>query len=60
MHELQHKLQTEQPSMSAGDVADAAESERLNVTLPGGVMARRQRRHRHSWMVARFAACVAA
>jgi hypothetical protein len=40
LHELQHKLQTEQPSMSAGDVADAAESERLNVTLPGGVMAR--------------------
>ncbi|HJN37044.1 MAG: CopG family transcriptional regulator [Prochlorococcus sp.] len=40
MLELQDRLQPEQPQPSAGDVADEAASERLNVTLPGGVMNR--------------------
>ena len=40
LHELQERLETEQPSPTAAQVAEAAESERLNVTLPGGVMAR--------------------
>ena len=40
LHELQERLETEKPSPTAAQVAEAAESERLNVTLPGGVMAR--------------------
>lgn len=40
LQELQLSLQADAPSPSAAEVADAAESERLNVTLPGGVMAR--------------------
>ncbi|MAS27413.1 MAG: CopG family transcriptional regulator [Synechococcus sp. TMED187] len=38
LKELQERLEAETPSPSAADVAEAAESERLNVTLPGGVM----------------------
>lgn len=40
LQELQDRLEPDQPSPSAADVAEAAESERLNVTLPGGVMGR--------------------
>lgn len=40
LQELQQSFQSDTPSPSAADVADAAASERLNVTLPGGVMAR--------------------
>ena len=40
LQELQERLETDQPAPSAAEVAEAAESERLNVTLPGGVMGR--------------------
>ena len=40
LHELQEQLQSEQQDITAGQVAEAAESERVNVTLPAGVMHR--------------------
>ena len=40
LEELQQQLQTEVVEVTAAEVAEAAESERLNVTLPGGVMSR--------------------
>jgi len=40
LQERQERLETEQRAPSAAEVAEAAESERLNVTLPGGVMGR--------------------
>ncbi|WP_186585628.1 CopG family transcriptional regulator [Synechococcus sp. MEDNS5] len=40
LHELQEQLRSEHPEISAGQVAEAAESERVNVTLPAGVMNR--------------------
>lgn len=40
MIELQDRLQPDRPQPSTGNVAEAATSERLNVTLPGGVMNR--------------------
>ena len=40
LQELQDRLEPDQSAPSAADVAEAAESERLNVTLPGGVMGR--------------------
>ena len=38
--ELQEQLQSEPTDVTAAQVADAAQSERLNVTLAGGVMSR--------------------
>lgn len=40
LQELQERLDADQPAPSAAEVAEAAESDRLNVTLPGGVMGR--------------------
>ena len=40
LQELKESLESDRPEPSAADVAEAAESERLNVTLPGGVMGR--------------------
>ena len=40
LEELQEQLQNEPTNLTAAQVADAAESERLNVTLAGGVMNR--------------------
>jgi len=40
LEELQQQLQTEVVEVTAAEVAEAADSERLNVTLPGGVMSR--------------------
>ncbi len=40
LEELQQQLQTEAVEVTAAEVAEAADSERLNVTLPGGVMRR--------------------
>lgn len=40
LDELQAQLQGEPAAVTAADVAEAADSERLNVTLPGGVMNR--------------------
>ena len=40
VEELQQQLQTEAVEVTAAEVAEAADSERLNVTLPGGVMRR--------------------
>ena len=40
LEELQQQLQTEVVEVTAAEVAKAADSERLNVTLPGGVMSR--------------------
>ena len=40
LEELQEQLQSESTNVTAAQVADAAESERLNVTLAGGVMSR--------------------
>ena len=40
LEELQQQLQTEAVEVTAAEVAEAADSERLNVTLPGGVMSR--------------------
>lgn len=40
LQELQERLDMDQPAPSAAAVAEAAESERLNVTLAGGVMGR--------------------
>lgn len=38
VHELQQRLSGTATSPSSAAVADAAQSERINVTLPGGVM----------------------
>ena len=40
LHELQDQLVPVDASISAGQVAEAATSERLNVTLPAGIMSR--------------------
>ena len=40
LEELQEQLQSEPVDMTAAQVADASNSERLNVTLAGGVMSR--------------------
>ena len=40
LHELQDQLAPVDVSTSAGQVAEAATSERLNVTLPAGIMSR--------------------
>lgn len=40
LHELQDQLLPGDPAISAGQVAEAATSERLNVTLPAGIMNR--------------------
>ena len=40
LEELQRQLQNEAIDLTAAQVAEAADSERLNVTLPGGVMSR--------------------
>ncbi len=40
LHELQDQLAPVDSSISAGQVADSATSERLNVTLPAGIMNR--------------------
>jgi len=38
VQELQQRLDSHDPAPSTADVADAASSERINVTLPRGVM----------------------
>ena len=38
VHELQQRLEGDSPAPSSAAVADAASSERINVTLPRGVM----------------------
>jgi hypothetical protein len=38
LHELQDQLVPVDASISAGQVAEAATSERLNVTLPAGII----------------------
>ena len=38
VQELQQRLESDDPAPSSADVADAASSERINVTLPRGVM----------------------
>ena len=38
VQELQQRLDPQDPAPSSADVADAASSERINVTLPRGVM----------------------
>ncbi len=38
MQELQQRLTSSEPAPSTAAVADAASSERINVTLPRGVM----------------------
>ena len=40
LNELREQLETDSPTLTAAQVAEAADSERLNVTLPGGVMKR--------------------
>lgn len=40
LEELQEQLQGKAAEVTAAQVAEAAESERLNVTLAGGVMSR--------------------
>ena len=40
LEELRDQLETEPLTITAAQVAEAADSERLNVTLPGGVMNR--------------------
>ena len=40
LHELQEQLVPADSGISAGQVAEAATSERLNVTLPAGIMNR--------------------
>ena len=40
LNELREQLETEPPTLTAAQVAEASDSERLNVTLPGGVMKR--------------------
>lgn len=40
LHELQEQLVPATHAISAGQVAESATSERLNVTLPGGIMSR--------------------
>ena len=40
LDELRDQLETESLKLTAAQVAEAADSERLNVTLPGGVMNR--------------------
>ncbi len=40
LHELQEQLVPTDSGISAGQVAEAATSERLNVTLPAGIMNR--------------------
>ena len=40
LHELQDQLAPVDSSISAGQVAESATSERLNVTLPAGIMSR--------------------
>ncbi len=40
LEELQDQLQSEPTDVTAAQVAEAADSERLNVTLAGGVMSR--------------------
>jgi hypothetical protein len=40
LEELQQQLHNEAIDLTAAQVAEAADSERLNVTLPGGVMSR--------------------
>lgn len=40
LQELQEQLSPADPAISAGQVAEAASSERLNVTLPAGIMSR--------------------
>jgi hypothetical protein len=40
LEELQQQLHNEAIDLTASQVAEAADSERLNVTLPGGVMSR--------------------
>ena len=40
LEELQEQLQNEPSDVTAAQVAEAADSERLNVTLAGGVMSR--------------------
>ncbi|MEJ6659352.1 MAG: CopG family transcriptional regulator [Synechococcus sp. ChSW.bin.154] len=40
LHELQDQLVPADSAISAGQVAESATSERLNVTLPGGIMSR--------------------
>ena len=38
VQELQQRLESHDPAPSSADIADAASSERINVTLPRGVM----------------------
>ena len=40
LNELREQLETEPTTLTAAQVAEAADSERLNVALPGGVMNR--------------------
>ena len=40
LHELQDQLVPAESAISAGQVAESATSERLNVTLPAGIMSR--------------------
>ena len=40
LHELQDQLVPADSSISAGQVAESATAERLNVTLPAGIMSR--------------------
>jgi hypothetical protein len=40
LHELQDQLVPADPAISAGQVAESATSERLNVTLSAGIMSR--------------------
>ena len=40
LHELQDQLAPVDAEISAGQVAEAATSDRLNVTLPAGIMSR--------------------
>lgn len=47
LQELQERLEVDKPNPTAAEVAEAAESERLNVTLPGGVMGRLKQQALH-------------
>ena len=47
LQELQDQLDVTDPVMSAGQVAEAAASERLNVTLPVGISNRLKRHALH-------------
>ena len=49
LEELQQQLQTEVVEVTAAEVAEAADSERLNVTLPGGVMSRLKQQAFAEW-----------